>query len=399
MVNGKMKVTGGEPDMLGELSGAGMMFTDKAQTILTVKAGNIREFAAYYNTSHYRSDRTSDNKVDVAPKYEYATTYNRLVLRTSLPAWMNLHNWKNRGSIPAAHSRPLLSVAPTIYLNYELSAMSTMQGTVDFRDRHGDILEMLTAPVMTDYMSMRLRSGILSRSRTLSSRLHYGFKSPLSMWNGRADLEYSRKWNNLMSGQYVSSGLIAASTYLMPNTHDSFSANAGLSKRIASQRTNLSLDGSWTWSRSLTEQNDLRVRHYGNNYTLVPKINSSPLDWLELSYALNLSMRTTRYLDTKHSSTSQNHNLKLKFYPLHRWEINLNSDIARKEIAAGAYKTMALFDAGAVFKHRSLRLGLRLHNLLITRRYTYTVFNGLDSYTYSYALRPRELQLSITFMK
>ena len=218
------------------------------------------------------------------------------------------------------------------------------------------------------------------------------------MWNGRADLAYSRRWNNLMSGQYVSSGLVAASTILMPNTHDSFSADAGLSKRIASQRTNLSLDGSWSWSRNLTKQNDMRVRHYGSNYTLVPKISSSPLDWLEVSYALNLSLTTTRYLDVKHSSTTESHNLQLKFYPLRRWELNLNSDITRKELAAGEYKTMALFDAAAVFKHKSLRFGLKLHNLLNTRRYTYTTFSGLDSYTYSYALRPRELQLSITFV-
>lgn len=338
-------------------------------------------------------------KAGFSPDYEYASPYNRFVFRAGIPVGLNIHHWKNSGTVAAADKRPLLSFSPNIYANYEASAKSTLRATVNYNDSHGDILEMLTAPVMTDYMSMRLGSGIISHSRTLSSRLHYGFKSPLTQWNGRADLSYTRGWNNLLSGQFVSSGLIAATSYLAPNSHESFSASLGIAKRIASLRTNISVEGSWTWSRRLTEQNDMRVRYYGSNYTLVPKLNASPIEWLEISYALNLSFNSTRYRDTRHSYTSQDHNIRMNFYPIDRLEINLNCDVARKEITAGTYKTMALFDAGAVFKHKSLRLGLKLRNLLNTDRYTYTAFSGLDSYTYSYALRGRELLLSITFVR
>ena len=44
---------------LGELSGAGMIFSDRHQAILTLKGGNIKEFAAYDNKLHYRNDRSS----------------------------------------------------------------------------------------------------------------------------------------------------------------------------------------------------------------------------------------------------------------------------------------------------------------------------------------------------
>lgn len=54
---GKYEAAAGYGDKpLGELSGAGMMFTDNFQTILTLKAGNIGEFSAYDNIVHYRPD-------------------------------------------------------------------------------------------------------------------------------------------------------------------------------------------------------------------------------------------------------------------------------------------------------------------------------------------------------
>ncbi len=60
---------------------------------------------------------------------------------------------------------------------------------------------------------------------------------------------------------------------------------------------------------------------------------------------------------------------------------------------------MSLFDAGTVFKLKSLRLGLELRNILNCKEYSYTVFNGLDQFSYSYSLRGREILLSLTFIK
>lgn len=77
----------------------------------------------------------------------------------------------------------------------------------------------------------------------------------------------------------------------------------------------------------------------------------------------------------------------------------MKSDITRKEIASGQYKTMSLFDTGAVYKHKSLRFGLTLRNILNSKAFSYNVFNGLDRFSYSYALRGRELLLSVTFVK
>lgn len=60
---------------------------------------------------------------------------------------------------------------------------------------------------------------------------------------------------------------------------------------------------------------------------------------------------------------------------------------------------MSLFDAGVVYKFKSFRTGIELRNILDCKNYSYSVFNGLDRFSYSYALRGRELLLTFTFIK
>lgn len=53
---GRYEVKGGyEDDLLYQLSGAGMMFKDKFQSILNAKYGNVTEFAEKANTDHYNN--------------------------------------------------------------------------------------------------------------------------------------------------------------------------------------------------------------------------------------------------------------------------------------------------------------------------------------------------------
>ena len=341
----------------------------------------------------------SELRLSLSPSYEYSSRYNRLVLRAGIPFSINIHDRKNIGTIYSSDNNTYLNLSPSVYLNYDATSKSTFGASAVYKDSHGDILDLLTSPVMTDYMSMQLKSGIISHNRQFNSSLRYSFKSPLSMWNFRITADYTKGWNNLMPGQYVTSGLIAVTNYLSPSSFDSFNSYLTLSKQFREIRTKITLNGAWSVSRNQIEQNGMRVKYHGNTFSFTPWLTTNPFGWFELNYNLNLSLTSTRFRSIRRSYSSQSHDIGVKFYLGEKWELNMKSDITRKEILKNSYKTMSLFDAGAVYKFKSFRLGLEMHNILDCKNYSYTIFNGLDCFSYSYALRGRELVVSFTFIK
>ena len=68
----------------------------------------------------------------------------------------------------------------------------------------------------------------------------------------------------------------------------------------------------------------------------------------------------------------------------------------RRQLTADQCKRMSLFNASAQYKCKRLVLRLELDNLLNQRHYAYTIFNGINNYTYDYALCGRTVMLRAT---
>lgn len=61
---------------------------------------------------------------------------------------------------------------------------------------------------------------------------------------------------------------------------------------------------------------------------------------------------------------------------------------------------MTLLDISATYKIKGrYRFKLSVDNLLDRRSYSYTIFNGLDTYSYDFRLRGRLITLSFTITR
>lgn len=334
-----------------------------------------------------------------APQYEYTHPLRRFVFRGGLSIRGAYTDVKNTGSSPARDRQFRFSLDPNLYFHYKINAQSALTARFSYRQQTGDALDMLTAPVQTDYLSRSIHSGTLSETGSLTADLHYDFKIPLKMWFLNADVHYNRTEHSLTSGQEVSADLITLTQIRLPNHADRWSASAQVTKQIASLRTKLSLQVAYTWSRNVTSQDGAVIPYYGQNIGLSPRLNARPWDFIELDYQGDFSRIHSHYLDSRRSYASQSHRVKLSLFPLPQWETTLSSDVTRQEISKGIYKTLALFDAGVQYSFHAFRIGIRVNNLLNRRLYAYTVFSGLDKFTYQYRLRGREYLVSLTFIR
>lgn len=363
----------------------------------------IRTSLAYHDAEPSTINDAANNlhghtfKATLAPGYDYQAPYDRVVLRAAIPVTLQHIDWNNTGTTPDRTASTHLLAAPNLYLNYKISAKSLITLTGSWSNSVGDILDLLTAPVMTDYLSMRYRSGRLSKSSSLQTTLRYDFKLPLSFWYVNADVRYSNTRRNLMSRQQVGENLIEISDFHLPNSSETLGGSLGISKRIRSIATKISLKGGYSVSHNQMEQAGQLIGYRGDNSYAKASISSRPWSWMELAYDGDLSVASSSYLGRRQSFTSQTHDIGLSFFPIDGFELKASSSVIRKEIEQGRHQTVPLFDVKGVYSFRKFRLTCELRNLLNRRSYSYTVFSGLDRFTYDYRLRGRELILSADF--
>ena len=338
-------------------------------------------------------------KLNFSPDYSYTHPLRKVMVHLSLDMQLLHYNYRNTGTVPVADKGPEFTVNPRVYFNVQLNARSNFRFDSSFSRSIGDILDFMTAPVRTDYLSESARSGILAHNKRVSGSLHYDYKLPLKLWFFHADVSAARSWRNLMNGQDVSQDLISGVSMLRDNRSDAFNVAAGLSKQFRKIQTTISLDATYNWSRNAIYQAGEVVDYYGQGFTISPSINARPWKFIEFEYNGNISKTFSRYLSVRQNYMTQSHRLSLSAFPVDNVQLKVSSDITHRDISENQTKTMTLFDAGVWYSFKPFRIGLSVDNILNQKHYSYTVFNGLDRFSYDYRLRGRQFVVSLSFTK
>lgn len=328
-----------------------------------------------------------------APQYEYTHPQRKYVFRAELPLRGDYINYRDHIQ-KEKHGFWYFSACPGLYLNYTISARSVFRTRVSLSRTFGDILDFLTTPVQTDLTTQKISSGILSDNKKWLANLHYDYKIPLEMWFVNADVMYQRDDNNLLLSQEVTSNLIQSGYSFMPNTSDNITGQLGITKQIESIKTKVSLKGSYLWRQQMTAQNERLIKSTWQSVSLSPVLTSQPCKYVELDYSGFFSKTYLDYESVKKNYWSQIHQIVLKILPVQSFQIMAKSDIIKKEITTDISKTMTLLDFGLSYKHKAMRLELNLRNALNQQSYSYTIYNSINTYTYDYRLRGRELVFS-----
>ncbi len=138
--------------------------------------------------------------------------------------------------------------------------------------------------------------------------------------------------------------------------------------------------------------NIIKIRF--NNYNLHGNASIAPIQWLELRYDIRYGWSRSRYAEESNTTTSLSHSGALHIFPIAALDLSLDYDHVRRQLADGTYKRMAFFNASAQYKFKRCILRLELDNLLNQRSYSYTVFDGINTYTFDYGLCGRTAMLS-----
>lgn len=337
--------------------------------------------------------RGGNLRTTLSPRMEYKAPSGRFEMTLSAPVGYSLLDYNQ-----ATDKYSTLLYSPSVSMKFTLSPSSLVQLNAGASNSIGDATSFLVNPIQTSYRSATIASGIISESEQQSATLRYQYKLPLSYFFINASLGYSHTCRNQLSSQYFVDEDIITSTVLGDNQSEGFNAALSFTKLFKSIDTKVDLSGVYRTSSGEVIQQEVLTSYTSSYYGASLNVKTNPTKWMEFSYNGTVALNNSKYLEVSSSVISHSHRAQLSFEAFKKLKLFVRGDYVNNQISTTDYVDMLLLDFGATYKFEKFELDLSINNILDTRAYAYTIFSSLDTYTYNYTLRGREITLSFRLL-
>ena len=326
----------------------------------------------------------------LSPGFEIHSRNRRFYLSTGLGASL-----KGLYYNKLHYTKPVIN--PSLSMSYTFSANSKLSLSSNYSTSIGDMMTLLTNPMQVGYRTERTSSGIIGESNSWNTSGSWKWQLPMQYFTLSLGAGHSETKHNTLYSQSVS-GIDISSSALQRDTRSrSTSFNFATTKNIPTLFAKFSLDGSYGFGSGEQAVNGEVFKTKNSNYSIHSNVALTPLSWLELKYDINYGWSQSCYADNKNDVTSLTHSGAIHVFPIAVLDISVDYDHVRRQITTNQYKNMSLFNASAQYKLKKAVLRLELTNLLNQRSYAYTVFDGVNTYSYDYGLCGRTAMFRVTF--
>ena len=336
------------------------------------------------------------------PGFEIHSHNRRFYLSAGLGAAL-----KGRYYNKLNYTKPVLN--PSMGINYTFSANSKLSFSTGYFTEIGDMLTLLTEPMQVDYRTVRTSSGIIGESNSWGTSGEWKWQLPMQYFTLSVSAIHNETKRNSLTSQSIS-GIDISSSALQRDTRSrSTNFTVAATKNIPSLFAKLGAEANYGFGDNEQAVNEQVIKTRSNNYNVQGNISITPVQWLELRYDIRYSYSKTSFTPSSslkdeesdftegESLATLSHSGALHIFPIATLDLSLGYDHVRRQITTDTYKHMSLFNASVQYKWKRLVLRLELDNLLNQRHYAYTVFDGINTYTYDYGLCGRTAMLRLTF--
>ena len=293
------------------------------------------------------------------------------------------------------YTKPVLN--PSVGINYTFSANSKLSFSTGYTTQIGDMMTLLTEPMQVDYRSVRTSSGIIGESDTWHTSGEWKWQLPMQYFTLSLSASHSEDKQNTLTSQSVSGINVSSTSLLRDSRSRSTSFSIAATKNIPTFFAKLGANGSYSFGSGEQAVNEIIIDTRSNSYALHGNATITPVPWLELRYDIKYGWAQSRYSDESNTTTSLSYSGAVHIFPIAALDLSLDYNHVRRQLTADQHKSMSLFNAFAQYKWKRLVLRLELDNFLNQRHYAYTIFNGINTYTYEYTLCGRMAMLRLTF--
>jgi hypothetical protein len=259
----------------------------------------------------------------------------------------------------------------------------------------------MRAYIMPDYTRLLTGAGILAKSRSLKYALKLNHKDPLNGFYYNLNGSYSKQKRNLIGQQRFVDRMIVSSNREQDNNMEIWDGLGYIGKNFYNAKTNLSLTGQYTLIKSKRLQQGIAYPLQSAIWSLAPKISVIVKNYATLSYEATLSNNSlairAKKGETKTAFNQVSQLLKGYYFPNKKLKFKAQAEYLYNEITTSTHSESLFVDLEANYTYKKLEYALAWNNILNQKEYAYTLYSGLDTFQYTYRLRPQSILASVIF--
>lgn len=187
-------------------------------------------------------------------------------------------------------------------------------------------------------------------------------------------------------------------TWEVPNHNRSYSLTSLLSKGFYNWNLKTSLETQLIHSEGKQAGQGTIQNYCYTQLVLTPKINWTPLSWLNTSYLASLTCN--RSLIGENNNLPALWNIRQQIYleiGNSTYQIRLTGEHYYNQLDENHHQHVWLADAEASYIKDKWRFSMTLCNLFNQKEYRYTTYSAIQQYTSWIKMRPREILVSIQY--
>ncbi|MBQ9636394.1 MAG: TonB-dependent receptor [Prevotella sp.] len=264
----------------------------------------------------------------------------------------------------------------------------------------GDPGGIYSGYIMSNYRAFQ-RSYVeqLSETKNYGANVRLRYRSAIRALFANIGFNYRRTHDNQIYGYNYEGATSVVQAVNQPTIASSYGLSGEASKGFDFLRSTIRVFGSYSLSESerLISQN--LYQYHAQGLSFGGSLSFSPFEWIGIVYSSGFGQSrsyTEGHRDQSTTVRSNTQRLSMSVYPTKTLTLSLAAEDNYNNLTTE--NRHAWFgDASAKLKLKHIDLELQLNNLFDQRQYTRVSYSGLDIYTQTSQLRPRNAILTVRF--
>ena len=298
------------------------------------------------------------------------------------------------------HSYTHLLFFPSLSFWWDITRDLWLNGGASYSKTVGDPGGIYSGYIMSNYRTFQ-RSYVeqLSETKNYGANVNLRYRNALQALFANIGFNFRRSHDNQIYGYTYEGATSVIQAVNQPTVADNYSVNGEASKGFDFLRSSVRVFASYALTQSERLVADQLYQFHAQSLSYGGSLSFSPADWMGVVYSCGFAgsrSYTEGHQETAQRVRSNTQRLSMSLYPTKTLTLTLAAEDNYNNLTA-TNRHAWFGDAKAKLKLKRVDLDLQANNLFDQRQYTRVSYSGLDIYSQTSQLRPRNVIATIRF--